>query len=349
MTISLTLSNICQFIFIYICVLGILITWRIKPINSINYLLILVCCSMGFNLLEELNITRSWHLITPVFLLAQGPAFYLFVKKLIDDKTLFCQKDLIHFVPSIIAIPFTMWPQTIIAIGTISQFIYAAITFLLIHQYHHIIFANRADAETLKIHWIGYVLSSFLILGVIDLIRLNMQPYIVIQLNLFGQFITTLFSLLLVTFLLIKLLEKPEIFSDFTKKKQHINNDVDNTLINDQTLAQSIEKSIYESLEILIIEKELFKQPRLSLADLSAETGLLERDISRAINLISKMNFCEFINTLRIQMVVNYLKTSQDSILDIALASGFNSKSSFNTVFKKQMHMTPSQYIKNNR
>ncbi|MBT8190072.1 MAG: helix-turn-helix domain-containing protein [Bacteroidia bacterium] len=36
----------------------------------------------------------------------------------------------------------------------------------------------------------------------------------------------------------------------------------------------------------------------------------------------------------------------QFSILGIALDSGFNSKASFNRVFKKKAGMTPSQYLK---
>ena len=85
------------------------------------------------------------------------------------------------------------------------------------------------------------------------------------------------------------------------------------------------------------------------MANLSEILSLNERDISQAINHGGKTNFCDYINGLRIAHFIELSRTSlPDNILQMALASGFSSKSSFNTVFKKLIHTTPSQYLKEN-
>jgi len=106
---------------------------------------------------------------------------------------------------------------------------------------------------------------------------------------------------------------------------------------------------IYESLETLIRTQSLHHKPRLSLIDLSEKTGLNSREISRAINIIGGMSFCDYINHLRIADIKEQLSKQQKekiNLLELSLQFGFNSKSSFNSVFKREIGMTPTQYLK---
>lgn len=62
-------------------------------------------------------------------------------------------------------------------------------------------------------------------------------------------------------------------------------------------------------------------------------------------------NFYLYINTYRINRVKELLSdpvNKEMTLLDIAYESGFNSKSTFNSIFKKMTNMTPSQYKKTN-
>jgi AraC-like DNA-binding protein len=59
------------------------------------------------------------------------------------------------------------------------------------------------------------------------------------------------------------------------------------------------------------------------------------------------LNFFEFINKYRIEEAKKFLLDKEKAYLTIAAISfeaGFNSVSSFNTVFKKMVKMTPSQF-----
>lgn len=105
--------------------------------------------------------------------------------------------------------------------------------------------------------------------------------------------------------------------------------------------------AIFEELSTLIEKDELYKQPRLSVSELSEITGLSSKDISQAFNHSTGMNFSRYINLKRLQIVKSHLTQSiKPSILHVALEAGFNSKSSFNLVFKTEMGISPSQFVK---
>ena len=87
----------------------------------------------------------------------------------------------------------------------------------------------------------------------------------------------------------------------------------------------------------------------LTLLDLSEKLSLSPHNLTEVINTQFNQNFYEFVNSYRIEEVKARLSDSAYShmtLLAIGLDSGFNSKSSFNAVFKKQVGMTPSQFKK---
>jgi len=359
MIISLSITNLLQCIYIAICVFIIFAVWPLRRLRSINYLLVLVIVAMSFNLLEELNITREYYLITPIFLLAKGPAFFLFVQKLIYRQPIIDRSALLHFVPMLLAIPFTQWPQMVIAVGTMSQLIYAALTYTLIRRYHVASYATQSNAFSLSINWILVILAGFLVTEVVDLIRLNSQPYISLESNLIGQLVMSLISFLLLALLALRLLHQAEFFRGLSEFEESQVNNTSTQLTDQKVIEQSepsdsltddleSEQLIFDELKKVLLAEKLYAIPRLSLTDVSKATSFLERDISRAINLVGKTNFCEFINQLRVDSVIKQLPLTDRTILEVALESGFNSKSSFNAAFKRATSMTPSQFIKNN-
>lgn len=85
----------------------------------------------------------------------------------------------------------------------------------------------------------------------------------------------------------------------------------------------------------------------ISLAKFSEAIGEKPYYVTQILNQDLQTNFYEFITEHRIQYVMSQLSESSElTILDIALTAGFNSKSTFNTAFKKQTGLTPSQYRK---
>jgi AraC-like DNA-binding protein len=95
-----------------------------------------------------------------------------------------------------------------------------------------------------------------------------------------------------------------------------------------------------------------YLQSELNAADLSKGMNISVNHLSQVLNTVQQQNFFDFVNTYRVEEVKKRLvddRYAHLTILAIALDCGFNSKSAFNTVFKKITGMTPSQYSKNRK
>lgn len=84
----------------------------------------------------------------------------------------------------------------------------------------------------------------------------------------------------------------------------------------------------------------------LTLSQLAAHAMVSKNHLSAVFSDTMKLSLFEYIEQVRIHHARQLLQTTEESILDIALMSGFHSSSYFNRVFKKIMDMTPGQYRK---
>ena len=85
----------------------------------------------------------------------------------------------------------------------------------------------------------------------------------------------------------------------------------------------------------------------ISLQSLSEELDVPAYQLSWVINRKMNLTFSELVNSYRVEEVKKRLASPQDTektILDIAFDAGFNTKTSFNRVFKKITGVTPSHY-----
>lgn len=105
----------------------------------------------------------------------------------------------------------------------------------------------------------------------------------------------------------------------------------------------------YKQLLDLIDKEAPFLKPNLGLRDLAHMLELHPNKLSELLNDKIGKNFSEFINYYRVEHFKDLVilpKNSHLSLLGIAYESGFNSKTSFNTFFKKETGMTPKAYLK---
>ncbi len=94
-----------------------------------------------------------------------------------------------------------------------------------------------------------------------------------------------------------------------------------------------------------ITHHQLHLDAHINLDRFSTHCGLRPREVSALINSHHHKNFFEFINYHRVEEVKRRLsEDSQETILEIALQSGFNSQSAFQRFFKRLEGITPSQY-----
>jgi AraC-like DNA-binding protein len=96
--------------------------------------------------------------------------------------------------------------------------------------------------------------------------------------------------------------------------------------------------------------KKPYLESELTLDQLAAQLSLKPRLLSRSINEMLGQNFFDFINHYRIEEARRLLTNPKDekiTILEVLYEVGFNSKSSFNTLFKKYTGLTPTEFRKN--
>ena len=105
----------------------------------------------------------------------------------------------------------------------------------------------------------------------------------------------------------------------------------------------------FSEIDFLIKSKKKFLLPRYTLQNLASETNFSPSTLSLIINKIAKKTFVDYLNEMRIQQAKELLKNpnyENYTIVSIGLESGFNSKSTFFTVFKKHTGTTPFAYRK---
>lgn len=94
-------------------------------------------------------------------------------------------------------------------------------------------------------------------------------------------------------------------------------------------------------------EEEPFTDGELTLQKLAEGLSIPPHHLSQVINERLGQTFSDFINSYRIEEAKRRLLNpayKHLSLLGIAVDVGFNSKSSFNSVFKKHTNMTPSEF-----
>lgn len=104
----------------------------------------------------------------------------------------------------------------------------------------------------------------------------------------------------------------------------------------------------YSSLIQLMDSERLFLDSRLSIKTVADKLGMSVNHLSQVINQQSGKNFFKFINEYRVEEAKKLLLDQSNqkyTILAIAYDCGFNSKSSFNTIFKQYIGKTPSDFI----
>ncbi|WP_299865689.1 AraC family transcriptional regulator [uncultured Roseobacter sp.] len=106
------------------------------------------------------------------------------------------------------------------------------------------------------------------------------------------------------------------------------------------------DRAVFAQLDALMVEAALFRDPEITVARLGRRLGVPARAVSSAVNRVTGENTSRYINALRVQHAAHLLEYSNLPVTDVMLESGFISKSSFNTEFRRITGRTPSDHRK---
>jgi AraC-like DNA-binding protein len=111
------------------------------------------------------------------------------------------------------------------------------------------------------------------------------------------------------------------------------------------SLDAATRQRIRRKTEAALAEQGLYRDSLINLRSLSRTINEKAHYVSQVLNQDMGTTFYELVNSHRIAEARRQLRENPDrTILEIALAVGFNSKSTFNTAFRKETGTTPSEY-----
>ena len=150
---------------------------------------------------------------------------------------------------------------------------------------------------------------------------------------------------------------QPDVTKEIVEDEIHQAEELDTT---DAKKAKAVKPGLNEErLEELVqgitsqMEQEkLYQETELTLRQLAAKLGAPVYQVSQALNDGMKKNFYDLINGYRVEEAKRLLLDAGNrnyTILSIAFEAGFNSKTTFNTVFKKFTGLTPTEFREQKR
>jgi AraC-like DNA-binding protein len=91
-------------------------------------------------------------------------------------------------------------------------------------------------------------------------------------------------------------------------------------------------------------QQKLYQRPGLTVSELADEAAATPHEVSQVLSTRLQRNFYTFVNEHRIEHVKAALETTDRPVLDLAFEAGFQSKSTFNSAFRKATGMTPREF-----
>jgi AraC-like DNA-binding protein len=336
------------------------------------FFLVLSAIDMSVNLGELLGLPLNARVFVGSIFFLQLPTFYLYVLSVCYSDFSLKPRHLIHLITFLIAnlallprfymvnlaakISFLKNASSMPEIQLNNVFahvqivLYLVAAFLVLRKAKKIYLENYAEASIESLNWLfqfTLALSVFYFIALVkNIFKFTEYPNISEGLKI-GLI---LLELIIIFWYLYKALNHPELFRNVDSQLKLVKN-----IISDEKNGEELavpEKEYNEELLKLkkyMKEEKPFLNPSLTIQDVASGIGIPVRDLSILINHKLDQHFYDFVNAYRIEHAMDILKDvtkSKVTILEILYEVGFNSKSSFNTAFKKHTGNTPTAYRK---
>jgi len=209
-------------------------------------------------------------------------------------------------------------------------------------RYRNLLLENYTDKNAFKnYNWLKQLLILLTIGQFITIIKNASRGSYSVETTDVLRIITLLFGVFFIFWLVFKALNSPKLFRG-----------IDVNLLPSKEIAKEtkVDKKTHQQIELLkkyMENEEPFLNPSLTIRNLAQQIKLPMRDLSVLINQNLNQHFFDFVNEYRVNKAKEILKNPSKiefTVLEILYEVGFNSKSSFNTAFKKHTGTTPTQF-----
>lgn len=305
----------------------------------------------------------------------QGPLLYWYVSSVLYKDFRLKIFDALHLIPAAIvavllitfyhALPNTVQAQSMhnlefmwtnmmnkmVTLRYVSVIIYGGWCLLALSHYRKQLRHQYANLDVSERGWLTWVVLGVAILSlwslVVHLIGNSISHSVSNAMGLGGNY----FEFIFVNSLVFTSIRYTHLFDGLSY--QNINDYPSPNELGSAKTSSSptpTEDKGFKEEQVRRLEKYMAEQkPHLNndinLETLAQRLSLPERTLSRIVNQHFQKNFFEFINTHRIEEAKSLLISDpKKTILDVLAEAGFSSKSTFNSIFKQQVGLTPTQF-----
>ncbi len=288
-----------------------------------------------------------------------GPSFYLYVRALTDPDFRLRPKHAWHFCWLVFEYPHNVYhlvlgrtnpypmlhnfTEAMSAYAIFPLLIFCYLSYQLLKKYKASLEQQYSATESLTLHWLKqlYKLGAIILIPQIVVYIVDFRIFYDFEMEFFeGKLLqydgfTTLLFATLTYWLGIGGIRQSQVALDkdlWQNKSTHVDKNFSET-------AEALERSMQKD--------RLFLDPELSIGKLAIHTGIPARELSTALNQHFEKNFYTFVNEYRVEEVKHKLRDPEFqhlTILSIALDAGFNSKATFNRIFRSYTGSSPRSF-----
>ncbi|MDP9076491.1 MAG: ABC transporter permease [Bacteroidota bacterium] len=304
------------------------------------------------------NYFPCWSWLPLQFSLTLGPLIYFYVLKITRTEYKLCLKHVLHFSPFLLqqgvlvleikesirtgaatydTLTFQQMSPILNLLAFISVMTYLYWSLRLIERFYQgLKFNNLSDRYRYQLQWLRRLLSGF---GLVWLLWIPLivvdKFYYHLQLNIQAYYPLYLLLAIILIRIAAKHLFRPELGAPGLAYP----------ILKSPTPAVLKQKSTW--LKKAMETNMFYQDAELTLSSLAENLGIHPKELSRIVNTALKKNFNDFINEYRVRDAILKMQDpgfDHITLLGIAFGAGFNSKSTFNRIFKQMTGKSPVEY-----
>jgi AraC-like DNA-binding protein len=293
-----------------------------------------------------------------------GPLLFLYTRSVTEKEFRFSSRTLFHLIPFIIVfvlilVNFQLQPYDVKLQMLNNRFMshsmhllytaslngitlaYLAACFVLVLRRNEKLKSYYSSLDRISFDWLILVITAFFTMWLVDLTNWLLGAHESRQFSEILSFLSLFINFVFANLLILKSLRLTDLQDEIKASKYE-----------GSSLTAQQKTTILDNLESIMCNEKLYLDPDINLGDMAQKVSVSPRYLSQVINELKGQNFYDYINNYRIEEAKQKLSNpscDNEKILGILLDCGFNSKSVFNTVFKKTTGFTPSEYRKRYR
>ncbi|WP_128543531.1 helix-turn-helix domain-containing protein [Larkinella soli] len=228
----------------------------------------------------------------------------------------------------------------VVSLGIFLHFsAYLLPAFRQVRKYRRTLITSYSNLGGKNLSWLSWTMGYLLLFFLLSVLNGFLSGT-----SLAGYYFGVLLVLLLSLFVfvnqfLLKALRQPDFFQGLEDAGPPL----------PEKIPHPDQKPLRERVLRFMVEQKPYLDPELTLEELARQLSLRPKELSLLINDDLRQHFFDFVNRYRIDEAKRLLAHPKDpgvTVLEVMYQVGFNSKSSFNTLFKKYTGQTPSEYRK---